>query len=66
MQNPVAYFVKLRQKHPHLWAELKKLNEHPNTVNGRFKYNLSLDDVEKQMDKFELKEKQQLRLFEEI
>ena len=63
MQKPVAYFVKLRQKHPHLWAELKKLNEHPNTINGRFKYNLSLDDVEMQMDALELKQKLQLDLF---
>lgn len=65
MQKPVAYFVKLRQNHPHLWTELKKLNEHPNTINGRFKYNLSLDEVELQMNKLELKQKSQLKLFED-
>lgn len=58
MQNPVAYFVKLRQNHPHLWTELKKLNEHPNTINGRFKYDLSLDEVELQMDAYEFKHSQ--------
>ena len=60
----IRSFVDFRSKHPHLWAELRELSLTPNLCSYGFKYGKTLQEVEQQMDKLELKEKQQLRLFE--
>lgn len=61
----IRSFVDFRSKHPHLWAGLRELSLTPNLCSYGFKYGKTLQEVEQQMDKLELKEKQQLRLFED-
>lgn len=52
-------FCQLRDKHPELWEELRKLSKVENTISKYFCYNKTLYQVEKQMDI----QKRQLTLF---
>lgn len=65
MNRTIKAYTKFRRKHPHLWNELRELDKIPNRIIDKFKYGLTLSELETKMDKFELKEKQQLRLFED-
>lgn len=53
----------MRRNHPIMWQALRDLYYETNSP--YFKYGKTLQEVEQQMDKLELKEKQQLRLFED-
>lgn len=52
-------FVNLRRNHPELWIELVELSHTPNLCTNGFKYGLTLQELEKQMDDKEA----QLKLF---
>ncbi len=59
----IKELVCLRKTHRHLWDELVLLSKTPNLCSNKFKYNKTLQDIEKEMDAYELNEKLQLRLF---
>lgn len=54
-------FIRLRKEHPHLWQYLKDLSLTPNLRTYAFKYEKTLQQVEKEMDAKELNDKLQLR-----
>lgn len=45
-------FYRLREGHPELWKELRKLNDDTRVVSDRFRYNETLDDVDEKIDKY--------------
>lgn len=46
-----------------MWNELKKLSKTKNITSQKFKYNKTLQDIEKEMNIYEKNEKLQLKLF---
>lgn len=59
----IERYIHMRRNHPIMWQALRDLYYETNSL--YFKYGKTLQEVEQQMDKFELKEKQQLRLFDD-
>lgn len=55
-------FVHLRNNYPDMWNELRKLSKITNLCSYGFKYGKTLQDVEIEMDIYELNEKMQLKL----
>jgi hypothetical protein len=50
-------------KHPELWGELRELSKIPNLCSYGFKYGKTFQQVEKEMDAYEMNQKLQLKLF---
>lgn len=55
-------YVHLRNYYSDMWNELRQLSEIPDLCSYGFKYGKTLQDVEKEMDVYELNEKIQLKL----
>lgn len=58
----IKELVYLRKTHRHLWDELVLLSKTPNLCSNKFKYNKTFQDIEKEMDAYELNEKLQLKM----
>jgi len=54
----IQRYVSIRNNHPDLWYELKKLSLVPNTVSDKFKYDKTFSDVEREMELFEKRQNQ--------
>lgn len=65
MNSKIPQFVQMRRNHPEMWEQLQELSKTPNLCSYGFKYGKTLQEVEQQMDAYELKEKSQLNLFED-
>ena len=61
--SKLKQFIHLRKHHPDMWNDLRELSKTPNLCSYGFKYGKTLQEVEKEMDAYELNEKLQLRLF---
>ena len=59
----IKRYCRIRELHPHLWQGLRELDKAKNRCHPYFKYGKTLQEVEKEMDAYELNEKLQLRLF---
>lgn len=57
----IERYVHIRKNYPKYWEALKKTYYESNSI--YFKYDKTLQEVEKEMDAYELNEKLQLRLF---
>lgn len=59
----IAQFAELKELHPELWEELRKMSLEPNTVSKCFKYGISFSDVEKEVNAYyEIIEMQKLQM----
>ena len=58
----IRNLVIFRRQHPSLWGELVELSHTPNLCSYGFKYGKTLQEVEQQMDKYEQREQEQLKL----
>lgn len=63
MNASVQSYSLLRDNHPELWGELRELSKTPNLCSYGFKYGKTLQQVEKEMDAYELNQRLQLKLF---
>lgn len=50
-------FVMLRKGHPELWGELERLSHTPNLCSYGFKWGKTVQEVEKEMDKYDKKQR---------
>ena len=50
-------FVMLRKRHPELWGELERLSHTPNLCFYGFKWGKTVQEVEKEMDKYDKKQR---------
>lgn len=64
MNGKIPQFVQIRKNHPELWKQLQELSKTPNLCSYGFKYGKTLQEVEKEMDKYEWEQEHQLRLFD--
>lgn len=46
-----------------MWNELRELDKIDKRIHGKFKYGKTLQEVEKEMDKYEWEQEHQLKLF---
>lgn len=56
-------FIAIRRDHPEMWEEFRALSRTPNLCSYGFKYGKTLQEVEREMDLKEWKDKYQLKLF---
>lgn len=63
MNSRIKSYVHIRKNHNYLWCRLRELSETPNLCTYGFKYEKTLQEVEREMDNYELNEKLQLKLF---
>ena len=47
----------LRKRHPELWGELERLSHTPNLCFYGFKWGKTVQEVEKEMDKYDKKQR---------
>lgn len=59
----IRSYCRIRKLYPHLWQELRELDASKNRSHPYFKYGKTLQEVEREMDAYELNEKIQLSLF---
>lgn len=59
----LSLFIHIRNKYPDMWKELRKLDKIDKRIHGKFKYDKTLQEVEREMDALEWNEKHQLKLF---
>lgn len=50
-------FAMLRKRHPELWGELERLSRTPNLCSYGFKWGMTVQEVEKEMDKYDKKQR---------
>lgn len=62
MNGKIPQFVQIRQNHPEMWEQLQELSKTPNLCSYGFKYGKTLQEVEREMDAYERKQKHQLIL----
>lgn len=58
----IKFFAELRKKHPNLWGEIVKLGQEPNLISKSFKYDKTIKEVEREMNKIDLNNNLQLKL----
>ena len=63
MNSKITGYIHIRNNHPTLWNELRELSLTPNLCSYGFKYGKTLQKVEEIMDKYEMNNKKQLKLF---
>lgn len=61
--NRVKGFCNLRNRHPELWEELRKLSQIEDIINHHFSYEDTFNSMERKMDMYELNIQRQLTLF---
>lgn len=61
--NRVKGFCNLRNKHPELWEELRKLSKAEDIINHHFSYEDTFDSMERKIDMYEWNIQRQLTLF---
>lgn len=64
MNGPISHYVSLRAKYPYLWRELKLLDRVEGRVTDKFKFNLTLSDIEQKMNIYEESLSRQVKLYE--
>lgn len=63
MNGKLPQYINIRTKHPEMWEQLRELSKTPNLCSYGFKYGKTLQQVEREMDKYEYEQKHQLKLF---
>ena len=58
-------FAMLRKRHPELWGELERLSHTPNLCSYGFKWGMTVQEVEKEMDKYD-KKQQNIEIFNNL
>lgn len=55
----VSQFAYVRKNYPWLWGKLREMSKSPNLISSNLKFNMSFEEVERRMDAYEEKMKNQ-------